>query len=68
MSAAAVTPRSTLVDEEVVAERMAFVDGAMGAAGHQVTDPAVRSLVERVARNEMTGDQAVEALRHHVQG
>lgn len=48
-------------------QRIVFADAALGVAGHQVTDPAVRDLMGRVARNEITGDQAVEALRYHVQ-
>lgn len=49
-------------------ERIAFADAALALAGHQVTDPAVRDLMERVARDEMTGDQAVAALRRLIQG
>ncbi len=49
-------------------QQIMFADAALGVAGHQVTDPAVRDLMDRVARNEMTGDQTVEALRRHVQG
>ncbi len=49
-------------------ERIAFADAALALAGHQVTDSAVRDLMGRVARDEMTGDQAVAALRRHIQG
>lgn len=48
--------------------RIAFADAALALAGHQVTDPVVRGLMGRVARDEMTGEQAVAALRRHVQG
>jgi hypothetical protein len=34
----------------------------------RVADPAVRDLMGRLARDEMTGDQAVAALRRHIQG
>lgn len=47
---------------------IAFADAALALAGHQVTDLSVRDLMSRVARDEMTGDQAVAALRRHVQG
>lgn len=48
--------------------RIGFTDAALALAGHQIIDPAVRDLMGRVARDEMTGDQAVAALRRHVQG
>lgn len=51
-----------------VDERLAFADAALALAGHQVTDPVLRALMERVARGEMTGDDAVVAMRRHVQG
>ena len=47
--------------------RVAFADAALALAGHQVTDPAVRALMGRVARGEVAGDQAVAALRRHIQ-
>lgn len=47
--------------------RIAFADAALALSGHQVTDPDVRDLLARVARDEITGDQAVSALRRHVQ-
>jgi hypothetical protein len=59
------TTRTAIVDAD---ERIAFADTALAMAGHQVTDPAVRDLMGRVARDEMTGDQAVAALRRRIQG
>ena len=56
-------PASAVVDE-----RLAFADAALALAGHEVTDPALRSLMERVARDELTADEAVAAMRRHVQG
>ncbi|WP_028707299.1 antitoxin VbhA family protein [Propionicicella superfundia] len=50
-----------------VDDRLAFADAALGLAGHEVTDPALRALMERVASNEMTADEAVAAMRQHVQ-
>ena len=49
-------------------ERIAFADAALALAGHEVTDPAVRGLMGRVAREDLSGDQAVAELRRHVQG
>lgn len=52
-----------------VAARLDFAAGALGAAGHEVTDPFVLELCERVARQQITGDQAVaEIRRRHRQG
>ncbi|WP_315583818.1 hypothetical protein [Actinomyces viscosus] len=49
-------------------ERIAFADAALALAGHEVTDPAVRTLMDRVARDEITAGEAVAALRRHIQG
>lgn len=48
-------------------ERIAFADAALALAGHEVTDPAVRTLMDRVARDEITAGEAVAALRRHIQ-
>ncbi|WP_103064048.1 hypothetical protein [Actinomyces qiguomingii] len=58
----------TQVEEAEVQERIAFADAALALAGHEVTDPFVRDLVIRVARGEMTGDEAVGVARRHIQG
>ncbi len=65
--------RSTAVTDTAAVEgdaeqRIAFADAALALAGHQVSDPAVRGLMECVASGEMTGDQAVVALRRALQG
>lgn len=53
------------VDEAEIARRMEFADGALGAAGHQVTDPALRALRRRVAAEEITAEEAIAlAVRH----
>lgn len=65
MTRSTTIPRAAIVEAE---DRVAFADAALAVAGHQVTDPAVRDLMGRVARDEMTGDQAVAALRRHIQG
>lgn len=43
-----------------------FADGALGAAGHAVEDPELRSLIERFSRGELTFDEAYEAGQHHI--
>ena len=50
------------------ADRLAFADAALALACHEVTDPALRAIVEQAARRELTGDEARAAIRHHVQG
>jgi hypothetical protein len=57
--------RRTEVD---VAAAVAFVDAALAVAGHEVTDPWSRELMERVARREITGDEAVAEIRRRFQG
>lgn len=49
-------------------EHVAFADAALALAGHEVTDPELRSILERQARHELTGDEARAAIRRHVQG
>lgn len=50
------------------ADRVAFSDAALALAGHEVTDPDLRAIVERAARDELTGDGSVAAIRRHAQG
>mgnify|MGYP000053024816 CR=1 FL=1 len=50
------------------ADRVAFADAALAVAGHEVADPVLRAIVEQAARDELTGDEAVAAIRRHVQG
>lgn len=47
------------VDEAEARRRMDFADGALGAAGHGVTDPEARELAYRVAAGEISADEAV---------
>ncbi|WP_295125071.1 hypothetical protein [uncultured Leifsonia sp.] len=65
MAHAIATARPTQAD---VDERLAFADAALALAGHEVTDPELRAILERQARHELTGDEAREAIRRHVQG
>lgn len=48
---------------EEIAETIDFVDGALGAAGHAVTDSRTRGLLVKQAAGELTGDEARELLR-----
>lgn len=51
-----------------VDEHLAFADAALALAGHEVTDPVLRAILEQQARRELTGDEARGAIRRHVQG
>jgi len=42
-----------------VKERLDFADGALGAAGHEVTDPQLNELARRVAAGTLSADAAV---------
>lgn len=46
-----------------VAETLAFVDGALGAAGHKVDDPETRELLRKQAAGELTADEAIALYR-----
>lgn len=59
MTALRTTEATQLSPEQLVA----YADGALGAAGHEVTDPVVRDLMDQVARGEITGDEAVARAR-----
>jgi len=65
MAHAIATARTTQAD---VDDRLAFADAALALAGHEVTDPTLRGIVEAAARHELTGDEARAAIRRHVQG
>ncbi len=63
--------RSLIVSHPTHAEaarRIAFADAALAVADHEVTDLTLRTLMNRVARGELSGDAAVTAMRRHVQG
>lgn len=65
MTAANVLERDA---EARVREHMAFADAMLAVAGHEVKDPVVRGLAERVGRHDISGDQAIAMLRRHIQG
>lgn len=48
---------------EEVQEKLAFVDGALGAAGHSIDDDPSREILRQQAAGEITGDEAREAFR-----
>jgi len=54
--------------EAEAADRLAFADAALGAAGHEVTDPYLNELAARQARGEISGDEARELGRKHIVG
>jgi hypothetical protein len=55
------TPRTGLVSPAEADRRVEFADAALGAAGHQVTDPILREYSRRVAEGTMTAEAAVAA-------
>jgi len=60
-------PRNCTYGNRTPAEKLNFVDAALAVAGHEITDPVMRDLLERVIRNEITADQAMAVARHYVQ-
>lgn len=57
---------ATAVDEAEVERRMSFADAALGAAGHEVTDPELRELRRRAIRGDLTTDEAIAAGLAHI--
>jgi hypothetical protein len=60
--------RGARFTEAEAADRLAFAEAALGAAGHQVTDPYLRDLLAQYARGEISGDEARELSRRYVLG
>lgn len=56
------------VSEAEIERRMSFADAALGAAGHEVTDPEVRAISRRVAAGDLTGDEATALVKEHLLG
>ncbi|MDO4887758.1 MAG: hypothetical protein Q3979_03490 [Actinomycetaceae bacterium] len=54
--------------EMQAADRLAFAEAALGAAGHQVTDPYLTDVLAKHARGEISGDQARELSRKYIIG
>lgn len=55
-----------VVDEAEVERRMSFADAALGAAGHEVADPALRDLSRQVAVGTLTADEAIARGVAHI--
>ncbi len=49
------------VDEQVAAG-LALADGALGAAGHEMSDPVIREIGYRIASGQITGNEAAEEI------
>jgi hypothetical protein len=56
------------VSEAEIERRMSFADAALGAAGHEVTDPELRAISRRVAAGDITGDEAAVLVKAHLLG
>ena len=62
------TTTRTAPSQAEVDKRLSFARAALGVAGHEVTDPVLKDLLDQVAREEITAEQAVAEARHHIQG
>jgi hypothetical protein len=62
------TKPAVQVSETEAADRLAFADAALGAAGHEVTDPYLNELARRQALGEISGDEARELGRKYIIG
>ncbi|WP_157078893.1 antitoxin VbhA family protein [Herbiconiux solani] len=62
------TSPSVAESETEIERRMAFGDAALGAAGHEVSDPELRAISRRVAAGEITGDEAAALVRTQLLG
>ncbi|UFU15919.1 hypothetical protein LQK89_17265 (plasmid) [Curtobacterium sp. C1] len=60
------TPRTGHVPAAEADRRVDFADAALGAAGHQVTDPILRDYARRVAEGTMTAEAAIAAGMAHI--
>lgn len=61
-------PRNQTCENRTPAEKLAFAKAALALAGHEVTDLALRNILEQQACGNLTGEQARAAIRKHVQG
>lgn len=61
-------PGKAQFSDREAAERLAFAEAALGAAGHEVTDPFLLEVLDRHAHGEITGEEARELSRQHVLG
>ena len=61
-------PQNCTCGNRTPAEKLAFARAALALAGHEVTDLALRNILEQQAHGNLTGEQARAAIRKHVQG
>lgn len=54
------------ISEAEIARRIAFADAALGAAGHEVTDPVLRDLTRQVAAGTISADEAIARSIVHI--
>jgi hypothetical protein len=54
------------VSEAEIERRMSFADAALGAAGHEVEDPALRELSRQVAAGTLTAGEAIARGVAHI--
>ncbi|MFZ4842827.1 antitoxin VbhA family protein [Mycetocola saprophilus] len=61
------TPVSSPTESEA-ADHLVFADAALALAGHRVSDPELRAILERAALHAISSEDAIAAIRRHVQG
>jgi len=61
-------PQNCSCENRSPAEKLVFAKAALALAGHEVTDLALRNILEQQACGNLTGEQARAAIRKHVQG
>lgn len=61
-------PQNCTCENRNPAEKLVFAKAALALAGHEVTDLALRNILEQQACGNLTGEQARAAIRKHVQG
>ena len=61
-------PQNCTCGNRTPAEKLVFAKAALALAGHEVTDLALRNILEQQAHGDLTGEQARAAIRKHVQG
>ena len=61
-------PQNCTCGNRSPAEKLVFAKAALALAGHEVTNPTLRNILEQQAHGNLTGEQARAAIRKHVQG
>ena len=64
----ATTEAAAAPTDAQVKERLAFATAGLALAGHEITDPVLLDILERAARHQITSDEAITQIRHHIQG